>query len=107
MPKKTERGTLWSRSVMYVTRETFLVQFLGRTVAIWRLLKFFQFRCIEKKPTKSHDYSRLLRKAPTKNENANSGILDVTLSSSQMRDLSQNVGKLLQKPKSRRQQHKT
>ena len=37
--KKTERGILWSRPVLYVTRETFLVQFLGPTGTIWRLLK--------------------------------------------------------------------
>ena len=33
------RRTLWSRPVLYVTRETFLVQFLGPTGTIWRLLK--------------------------------------------------------------------
>ena len=32
--EKTERGTFWSRPVLYVTRETFLVQFLGPTGAI-------------------------------------------------------------------------
>ena len=37
--EKTERGSLWSRPVLYVTRETFLVQFLGPTGTIWRLLK--------------------------------------------------------------------
>ena len=36
--EKTERGTLWSRPVLYVTRETFLVQFPGPTGAIWRRL---------------------------------------------------------------------
>ena len=35
--KITERGTLWSRPVLYVTREAFLVQFLGPTGTIWRL----------------------------------------------------------------------
>ena len=39
MPKKLKRGTLWSRPILYVTRETFLVQFLGPTGTIWRLLK--------------------------------------------------------------------
>ena len=33
------RKNLWSRPVLYVTRETFLVQFLGPTGTIWRLLK--------------------------------------------------------------------
>ena len=37
--EKTERGTLWPRPVLYVTRETFLVQFLGPTGTIWRLRK--------------------------------------------------------------------
>ena len=32
--EKTERGTLWSRLVLYVTRENFLVQFPGPTGAI-------------------------------------------------------------------------
>ena len=36
---KSKAGTLWSRPVLYVTRETFLVQFLGPTGTIWRLLK--------------------------------------------------------------------
>ena len=36
VPKK---WTLWSRPVLYVTRETFLVQLLGPTGTIWRLLK--------------------------------------------------------------------
>ena len=39
VPKKFKGGTLWSRPVLYVTRETFLVQFLGPTGTIWRLLK--------------------------------------------------------------------
>ena len=38
MPKKP-KGGLWSRPVLYVTRKTFLVQFLGPTGTIWRLLK--------------------------------------------------------------------
>ena len=33
-PKKLEGWTLWSRPVLYVTRETFLVQFPGPTGAI-------------------------------------------------------------------------
>ena len=37
--KKLKGGTLWSRPVVYVTRETFLVQFLGPRGTIWRLLK--------------------------------------------------------------------
>ena len=37
--KKLKGGTVWSRPVLYVTRETFLVQFLGPTGTIWRLLK--------------------------------------------------------------------
>ena len=36
VPKK---WTLLSRPVLYVTRETFLVQFLGPTGTFWRLLK--------------------------------------------------------------------
>ena len=39
MPKKTERGNFWSRPVLYVTRETFLVRFLGPTGTIWRFLE--------------------------------------------------------------------
>ena len=35
--EKTEY--LWSRPVLYVTRETFLVQFLRPTGTIWRLRK--------------------------------------------------------------------
>ena len=34
-----EGGTLWCRPVLQVMRETFLVQFLGPTGTIWRLLK--------------------------------------------------------------------
>ena len=37
--EKSKEGNLWSRPVLYVTRETFLVQFLGSTGTIWRLLK--------------------------------------------------------------------
>ena len=37
VPKKIERGIIWSRSVLYDTRETFLVQFLGPAGTIWRL----------------------------------------------------------------------
>ena len=74
MTKKLKGGTLWPRPVLYVTRETFLVQLLGPMGTIWRLLKilvellrknyFGHFSCIEKKKnfkktlTKSHDYSR-------------------------------------------------
>ena len=36
VPKK---WTLWSPPVLYVTRKTFLVQFLGQTGTFWRLLK--------------------------------------------------------------------
>ena len=71
MPK-TERGTLCSRSVLYVTRETFLVQFSGPTGN----LKFCRTilvtsgvskKIYKKTLTKSHDYSRLFsRKASTK-----------------------------------------
>ena len=38
VPKKIKK-TLWSRPVLYVTRETFLVQFLGPTSTIWIILK--------------------------------------------------------------------
>ena len=31
VPKKSEAWTFWSRPVLYVTRETFLIQFLGPT----------------------------------------------------------------------------
>ena len=37
--KKSKRGTLWSRPVLYVTLETFLVQFLGPTGTFWQPLK--------------------------------------------------------------------
>ena len=40
MPKKTERGTLWSYPVLYVTQEDFLVQFLGQRVQFGGFLKF-------------------------------------------------------------------
>ena len=36
--KKSKGGTFWSRPVLYVTRETFLVQFLGPTGTFWGLL---------------------------------------------------------------------
>ena len=36
--KKLKGRTLWSRPVLYVTRETFLVQFLGPPGTFWRLL---------------------------------------------------------------------
>ena len=39
MPKKSKLGILWSRPVLYVTRETVLVQFRGPTGTFWRLLK--------------------------------------------------------------------
>ena len=39
VPKKSKGGTLRSRPVLYVTRETFLVQFFGPTGIIWRLLE--------------------------------------------------------------------
>ena len=34
MPKQLKGGTLWSRPVLYITRETFLAQFPGPTGAI-------------------------------------------------------------------------
>ena len=37
--KKQKGGTLRNRPILYVTRETFLVQFLGPTGTIWRLLE--------------------------------------------------------------------
>ena len=37
--EKTEKGTFWPRLVLYVTRETFLVPFLGPAGTVWRLLK--------------------------------------------------------------------
>ena len=40
VPKKSKGGTFWSRPVLYVTRETFLVQFLGPTGTFWGLLNF-------------------------------------------------------------------
>ena len=39
MPIKLKRRTLLSRSVLGVTKETFLVQFFGPTCTIWHLLK--------------------------------------------------------------------
>ena len=38
--KKLKGRTLWSRPVLYVTRETFLVQFLGPPGTLWQLCKF-------------------------------------------------------------------
>ena len=40
--QKIERGTFWSRPVLYVTRETFLVQYLGPTGTFWGLLNFVE-----------------------------------------------------------------
>ena len=40
--KKSEEGTLWSRPVLYVRRENFLVQFFGQAGTIWRLLKILK-----------------------------------------------------------------
>ena len=37
--KKSKGGTLWSSPVWYVTRQTFLFQFLGPTGTFWLLLK--------------------------------------------------------------------
>ena len=34
MPKKLKGGSLWSRPELYVTRETFLVHFIGPTGTI-------------------------------------------------------------------------
>ena len=34
--EKNLKGAIWSRPVLYVTLETFLVQFLGPTGTIWR-----------------------------------------------------------------------
>ena len=72
MPKKKlKRLTFWSRPVLYVTRETFLVQFPGPTGAIYNfvglLIELFwslqvyrkKFKEIKKTLTESHDYSRL------------------------------------------------
>ena len=42
LKKSQGEGTLWSRPVLYVTPETFLVQFLGPTDTICRLLKILQ-----------------------------------------------------------------
>ena len=65
-----EKWTLWSRAVLYVTRETFLVQFLGPTGTFWRLENFVELlvelfwsvQGVLKTLTKSHDYSRLFSK---------------------------------------------
>ena len=48
LKQKLKGGTIWSHPKLYVTLETFLVQFLGPTGTIWR-------------PNKITD----LRKAPT------------------------------------------
>ena len=40
--RKNLKGTFWSRPVLYVTRETFLVQFLGPTGTFWGLLNFVE-----------------------------------------------------------------
>ena len=42
VPKKSRGGTFWSRPVLYVTRETFLVQFLGPTGTFWGLQNFVE-----------------------------------------------------------------
>ena len=42
VPKKSKEGTVWSRPELYVTRETFLVQFLGPTGTFWGLLIFVE-----------------------------------------------------------------
>ena len=42
VPKKSKGGTFWSGPVLYVTRETFLVQFLGPTGTFWGLLNFVE-----------------------------------------------------------------
>ena len=41
--EKLKGRTLWSPPVLYVTRETFLVQFLGPTGTIWRLKILYNF----------------------------------------------------------------
>ena len=74
VPKQSEGGTFWSRTVLYVTRETFLVQFLGPTGTFWGPLNFVELlvelfwsvQVVSKNTDKIHDYSRFLRKAPTK-----------------------------------------
>ena len=40
MPKKIERGTRWSRPVLYVTRETFWISSSGQRVQFGVFLKF-------------------------------------------------------------------
>ena len=43
VPKNLKgEGTFWSRPVLYVTRETFLVQFLGPTCTFWGHLNFVE-----------------------------------------------------------------
>ena len=70
--EKTDRGTLWSRPVLYDTRETFLVQLPEPTGVIKNFVEllvelFWSLQVYRKKTDKSHDYSRLVsRKAPTK-----------------------------------------
>ena len=68
VPKKSEAWTFWSRPVLYVTRETFLIQFLGPTGTFWGFLNFVELLVelfwsvqvvLKKTLTKSHDYSRL------------------------------------------------
>ena len=78
MPKKTERGTLYSPPVWYVTRKKgkpFWFSSLDQkiqfgTIKFCRTFKnyFGQFVWIEKKKEKSHYNSRVsLHEAPTKN----------------------------------------
>ena len=68
VPKKFKGGIFWSRPVLYVTREIFLVQFLEPTGTFWGLLNFVELLVelfwsvqvvLKKTLTKSHDYSRL------------------------------------------------
>ena len=50
MPKKLKGGPLWSRPVLYVTLETFLVQFPGPTGASELLVElFWSFQVYRKK----------------------------------------------------------
>ena len=69
--KKTERGTLWSRPVWYVTRENpFWFSSLGQMVQFGAIIfcrtfveLFWSVQVVfEKTLTKSHDYSRLFSK---------------------------------------------
>ena len=68
VPKKSKGRTFWSRPVMFVTRETFLVQFLGPRGIFWGSSEFCRIlvelfcsvqKAFKKTLTKSHDYSRL------------------------------------------------